>query len=255
MKRTLLLLCLFISAQQLNAQVYEPGSVDEIGIKEKLGDTIPLDLVFTNEHGKYVQLDSLISRPTILSFVYFDCPSICTPILENIADVLPRTGLELGKDFDVLSISFNKKDDPYKAQKKKNNISCSGCEKEPNAWSYLTGDSATIQEIMTSVGMAVKRTGNDFVHAGAIVVVSPQGRITRYLYGIKYMSLDLKMALIEAQNGLDRPTVHRVLKFCYSYDPEGKRYGMNVTKVIGTFILIIMGLVLAFLFYKKRRKK
>lgn len=254
-KHTLLTLVLLLSMSSYT-QVYGPGSTDDIGINEKLGDTIPLDLNFTNENGEFVELGQIIDKPTILSFVYFDCPSICTPILENLADVLPRMGdMELGKDFDVLSISFNKKDDPFKAKKKKNNISCSGCEKEPTAWQYLTGDSASIQDMMTAVGMAVKRTGNDFVHAGAIVIVSPEGKITRYLYGIKYMSLDLKLALIEAQQGIAVPTINRVLKFCYSYDPEGRRYGFNITKVIGTFILVIMGLVIAFLLYKKKRRK
>lgn len=250
------LLILFLGIIQLNliAQVYEPGSNEEIGVKEHLGETIPLDLEFMDEHGEYVQLKDMVDKPTILSFVYFDCPGICTPLLEGISDVITQMDLELGKDYKVLSISFNKNDDPIKAEKKKKNLVCKSCTKKKEHWRYLTGDAESIQQLLTKSGFAVKRTGNDFLHAGAIIVVSPNGIITRYLYGLKFNPLDLKLALIEAQDDLVRPTIHRVLKFCYSYDPVGKRYGLEITKLIGSFILLLLVLVFSILLIRRKKK-
>jgi protein SCO1/2 len=254
MKR--LIICFgLLMAIAIQSQVYEPGSNEEIGVKEHLGETIPLDLTFTDEVGEFVDLKDLIDKPTILSFVYFDCPGICTPLLENLSDVMQQMDLKLGEDYKVLSISFNKKDDPVKAEKKKKNLVCQNCTAQEKHWRYLTGDSAAIEKILTSVGFAVKRTGNDYLHAGAIIIVSPEGKITRYLYGIRFMPMDLKLALIEAQDGLARPTIHRVLNFCYSYDPVGKRYGLELTKLIGTFILIILAIVFAILLFRRKKKK
>ncbi|MBC8147852.1 MAG: SCO family protein [Bacteroidetes bacterium] len=254
--KKLLLLTFCISLFLIGtAQVYQPGSTDQVGINEHLGETIPLDLVFKNEKNETVVLGDLITKPTILSFVYFDCPGICTPLLENLSDVIEQMDLKLGEDYNALSISFNKNDDTEKAVKKKKNLVCELCVDKQEHWKYLTGDSLAIEKILTSVGFAVKRTGNDFLHAGAIIIVSPKGKITRYLYGIRYMPLDLKLALIEAEDGLARPTIHRVLNFCYSYDPVGKQYGLEITKLIGTFILILIVITMFILFFRSRKKK
>jgi len=237
------------------AQVYQPGSTDQVGINEHLGETIPLDLEFVNDKNEKVILGDIITKPTILSFVYFDCPGICTPLLENLSDVIEQMDLQIGEDYNALSISFNKNDDAAKAIKKKKNLVCEMCVEKDKHWQYLTGDSIAIEKILTSVGFAVKRTGNDYLHAGAIIIVSPEGKITRYLYGIRFMPLDLKLALIEAQDGLERPTIHRVLNFCYSYDPIGKQYGLEITKLIGTFILIVIVITMFFLFFRRKKKK
>lgn len=236
-------------------QVYQPGSTGEVGINEHLGSYIPLDLKFVNEKQDTVVLRNIIDKPTILSFVYFDCPGICTPLLEGLSDVIENVDMEIGKDFKVLSLSFNSKDDPVKATSKKRNLVCSGCTEKNANWTFLTGDSAAIEQMLTSVGFAVKRVGNDYLHPGAIIIVSPEGKITRYLYGIKFNPMDLKLALIEAQRGLPRPTINKLLDFCYSYDPEGKRYGLEITKLLGTFTVFIVGTVLLILLIKTRRKQ
>jgi protein SCO1/2 len=239
---------------QLNAQVIQPGIDGQIGINEKLGKTVPLDLKFVNEKNDTVSLGQLIDRPTILTLVYFDCPGICTPLLEGVSEVIEEMDMEVGKDYKVISISFNPNDNSTKAVSKKSDIVCDKCKAKNENWTYLTGDSAAINRILTSVGFSIKRVGNDFLHPGAIMVLSPKGVITRYLYGIKFMPLDLKLALIEAQDGLARPTVHRVLQFCYSYDPVGKRYGLEITKLLGTFILILVVFTFIILFFYSRKK-
>lgn len=242
---------IFLNAK---AQVYQPGSTGQVGITEHLGEQIPMDLKFINEKKDTVLLRDLITKPTVLSFVYFDCPGICTPILESISEVIETMDLKLGEDYNVLSISFNKNDNADKAAAKKGNLVCEHCTAKNKYWQYLTGDSTSIEKIITSVGFAVKRTGNDFLHAGVIIVVSPDGKITRYLYGTRFMPMDLKLAIIEAEKGLPRPTIHRVLEFCYSYDPVGKRYGLELTKLIGTFTLILIVIFMIILFIKKRKK-
>lgn len=240
---------------RISAQIYQPGSTGEVGINEQLGSYIPLDLKFLNEKQDTVVLRDLIDKPTILSFVYFDCPGICTPLLEGLSDVIEVLDMELGKDYKALSLSFNSMDDPVKATSKKRNLVCAGCTEKNAHWTFLTGDSTAIEEILTSVGFAVKRVGNDYLHPGAIIIVSPEGKITRYLYGIRFNPMDLKLALIEASKGLPRPTIHRVLEFCYSYDPVGKRYGLELTKLLGTFTLFALASVISILLIRTRRKK
>lgn len=256
MKYKICFLILFLwLVQQTFSQVYQPGSTGEVGINEHLGSYIPLDLKFLNEKQDTVILRDLIDKPTILSFVYFDCPGICTPLLEGLSDVIEMMDLELGKDYKVLSMSFNAKDDPVKASSKKGNLVCAGCKEKNAYWTFLTGDSASIETMLTSVGFAIKRVGNDYLHPGALIIVSPKGKITRYLYGIKFNPMDLKLALIEASKGLPRPTIHRVLEFCYSYDPVGKRYGLELTKLMGTMTIFLIAVVLIILFLRTRRKK
>ncbi len=227
---------------------------NEVGIDEHLNDTLPLDLAFSNEQNQSVTLRQLIDRPTILAFVYFDCPGLCSPLQEGIADVVGKTDLVLGKDYRIITISFNFKDTPEKAiQKKANFITKMGAE-NAKSWFYLTGDSLAVVKILNSVGYKVKITGLDYVHPSAIIAISPEGKITRYLYGTSFFPFDLKMAIVEAQKGISRPTVNRILDFCYTYEPDGKRYTLEITKLAGIITLVILGTFLTFLLIRNRKK-
>jgi protein SCO1/2 len=238
------------------SQSYFSGSQDsiEVGIVEHLGETIPLGLAFQNEEDSTVQLINLINKPTVLTFVYFDCPGLCSPLLDGVSDVIEKTGLELGKDYQVITISFNYRDTPAKAKTKKQNFLRKHSRQHAGSWIYLTGDSANIYKIVDAVGFKFKQTGLDYIHAAAIMVVSPRGKITRYLYGVTFLPLDLKMAIIEAQKGLSRPTINKVLEFCYAYDPAGRRYVLDVMKVSATLILFIIVLFAGNLFLRSRTK-
>lgn len=245
---TLLFICLFLVPAF--SQVF---SEQEIGIAEHLNDTIPMDLVFFNEKNEQVRLGDLIDGPTVLAFVYFNCPSICNPLQEGLAEVIEKTDLELGKDYKVITISFDYRDTPEQAVKKKRNFTTKIGDEKARHWYYLTGDSASIATILGSVGYKIKVAGLDYIHPSALVVVSPKGKITRYLYGLRFMPFDLKMAVIEAQKGLSRPTVNKVLEFCFTYEPEGRKYSLQVTKVVGTLTIFI--LVIFFLVLVLRKKK
>jgi protein SCO1/2 len=249
--KTLAVLLLFFSLLPLShAQPF----TNEVGIDEQLGKTIPLDLVFHNDKNESVTLGELIDKPTILSFVYFDCPGLCSPLQEGLSDLIENSDLVLGKDYTVITISFNYMDTPEKAIQKKANFVTNISKENSPYWYYLTGDSAAIVSILNSVGYKIKIAGVDYIHPSALVMVSPKGKITRYLYGLTFMPFDLKMSVIEAQKGIPQPTINKVLEFCYSYEPEGRRYTLEITKLVGVFMLIIIASLFLVLMVKNKKK-
>jgi len=162
--------------------------------------------------------------------------------------------MELGKDYQILTISFNYNDTPEKAVEKKKNFLQRHSKAHSKDWIYLTGDSANIYPLVNAVGFKFKKAGVDYIHAAVITIISPKGKITRYLYGTNFLPFDVKMAIVEAQKGIARPTINRVLEFCFSYDPEGRKYTLQVTRITGTIILFFALIFLFYLIIKSRRK-
>lgn len=226
----------------------------EVGVDEKLGATIPLDLVLKAEDGQPVTLRSLIDKPTILTLNYFRCAGICTPQLSGVAEVLNRTQAEPGKDFQVLTVSFDERDEPeIAAQKRTNYLGEITRPFPPAAWRFLTGPAATTKALADAVGFKFKRVGDDFVHAGAIIFISPKGKVTRYMYGTTYVPADLQMAAQEAARGEAQPTINKFLKFCFSYDPAGRKYVLNTT-TIGATVIILAALIFVATLVRRGRK-
>lgn len=236
-----------------NAQ--EQQTVPEVGITEQLDKTIPMDLKFLDENGNSVVLGDLIKKPVILTPVYFDCPGICVQLLSGVNDVVEKMDMQLGKDYDIVTFSFNSEDSPEKALDKKKTVLGTRALSGAQNWHFLTGDSTSIYTLTNSLGYYFKRAGNDFVHPASIVILSPEGKITRYLYGVTYLPFDTKMALIEAQKGQSRPSINRILDYCYSYDPAGRKYSLEVTKVSATIIIFLALMLLGFLLITSRRRK
>lgn len=226
----------------------------EIGIIERLGDTIPLDLQFLNESSDTVRLGQLIDKPTILFFVYFDCPNICSPLMDGVADVVSKMDLTLGKDYKIITISFNTRDTPEKAKVKKVNFVQKISKENQKYWMYLTGEQENIDKITDAMGYRYKVQGLDFAHASVIMVLSPSGKITRYLYGLSFLPFDVKMAIVEAQKGLARPTINKVLEYCFAYNPGSKTYTIQITRIVGTFTLLIAAIVFITLLFRRRKK-
>ncbi|MDR3652124.1 MAG: SCO family protein [Paludibacter sp.] len=250
-KKLILIFIFFVSVIECSfAQVDQSP---QVGIVEHLGSTIPLDLKFINDKFDTVSLKQIINKPTILSFVYFDCPGLCSPLLEGLGDVMKKTDLVLGKDYQVITISFNYRDTPEKAKEKKTRFTARYAKGNSDGWIFLTTDSTTIYKITHAAGFITKAVGLDFVHPSAILAVSPTGMITRYLYGITFQPIDFKMALIEANKGQPRPTIQKVLLLCYSYDPQGQRYALDVLKIAG--ILIVFFIIVFVLIYLIKPKK
>ncbi|MBN1791658.1 MAG: SCO family protein [Bacteroidales bacterium] len=257
-----ILLILFLAAAPLfvNAQQFSDGSnltrEIDIGVVEKLGDTIPLDLTFFNEKNELVSLRQLIDRPTIMCFVYFDCPGLCSPLLSGVSDMVGKLTMELGKDYQIITISFNTSDTPEKALEKKRNFVQNISKENQDSWIYLTGTQESISAITAAAGYKYKPQGLDFAHPSVIMVLSPSGKITRYLYGLIYLPFDVKMAIIEAQKGIARPSINKVLEYCFAYNPTSKTYSLQVTRIFGSFILLAaLAIFIPLIIRKKRRNK
>jgi protein SCO1/2 len=254
---TALLLTVILACSAYGQTAGKPVLQDkdvEIGIIEHLGDTIPMDLWFFNEKNDTVTLGELIDKPTIMCFVYFDCPNLCSPLMDGIAETVSNLDLTLGKDYQIITISFNTKDTPEKAAEKKKNFVQNIGKENQSAWIYLTGTQENIDIITEAIGFKYKAQGLDFAHPSAIYVISPHGRITRYLYGLTFLPFDVKMAIIEAQKGIPRPTINKILEYCFAYNPGSKTYTLQVTRIMGAVIIIIMLTVFLFLILRKRKK-
>jgi len=230
----------------------------EIGVVEKLDQYIPLDAMLVNEHGDTVTMGDLIDKPTILNFVYYRCPGICSPLMDGLADAMDGNDMVLGEDYQALTISFDPREGSFLAIKKKNNY-LNLMEKKEQAeagWLFFTSDSASIAALTEAAGFRYKPTGNDFIHSATLIILDPKGKITRYMNGIYFLPFELKMSLLEAAEGKSGPTINRVLQYCYSFDPEGQKYVLNITKVSATLILFFAAVLLLVLFlYRKRKTK
>ena len=234
-------LFLFVVFKGMGQEVNPP-----IGIVEKLGQYIPMDVELYDESGNLVQLKSIINKPTIVTFVYYKCPGICSPLLTEVAKIVDKMDLELGKDYQILTLSFDHNERPELAQEKKDNY-LTEIKKtvDPNGWRFLTGDSANIHKFTDAAGFYFTKSKKDWIHAATLIAISPQGKVTRYLYGIHQLPLDVKLAVMEASEGKTSPTISKILNFCYAYDPEGKHYTFNVVRISG---VVIVGLVAVFMF-------
>lgn len=253
MKKTLITWLLLVTVFAARAQT---GSDVEVGVIEKLDQYIPMDVILIDEHGDTVIIGDLIDKPTILNFVYFRCPGICSPLMDGLADAMDATDLVLGKDYQAMTISFDHREDTFLAVKKKNNYLNLMDKKEQakEGWRFFTSDSANIKALTEATGFRFKPTGNDFIHAATLIILDPKGKITRYMNGIYFLPFELKMSLLDAAESKSGPTINRVLQYCYSYDPEGQRYVLNITKVTGTLILF-MGVILFLVLVLVRKRK
>ncbi len=238
------------------------ASQNDADIEEQLGAKLPLDLQFLDSDGNKVMLKDIINKPTIIDFVYYECPGICSPLMTEVAHVANTSDLKPGVDYQILSISMDETETPQIAKKKKQTfLSLIDSKSFPDtAWRFLTGDSLNIDKLTRSAGFWFKRTGRNFIHAGALIFVSPQGEVCRYLYpgysqtrGFGILPFDFKMAVLEAAQGKKTPVIGRVLQFCFSYDPQGKTYVFNILRICGAGILL--GVIVFVVIIKVKPKK
>ena len=254
---TFVIYCTVLDGQNVVNPVADNNDL-EIGVIEHLDEFLPDSISLINENGQQVWLADVIDKPTIINFVYFRCPGICSPLMEAVAGVMDKSDLVPGVDYQVLTISF----DPTETidlgiRKKANylNLMSRKVEEAKTGWLFFTSDSASIIRATNATGFKYKRTGNDFLHAASLTVVSNEGKITRYLNGMYFLPFEWKMAIVEASKGQSGPTLNKVLRFCYSYDPVGQTYVMNITKVTGTLILFFAALFLLVLIFKPKKKE
>ncbi|MCX8057763.1 MAG: SCO family protein [Ignavibacteria bacterium] len=249
--RLLLIQILIISINLLAS----PEPQKKAALEEQLGNFIPLDAKFTNENGQEVTLREVIKKPTILTLVFYECKGICTPLLTELAEELNKVDLELGRDFQIVTISFDPEESAALAKSKKANYIKLLKNKPPDeAWTFLVGDSSNIYSVTNSVGFYFFKEEDQFVHPGALIFISPEGKITRYLLGIDYLPFNIKMAILEAGEGKVGPTIAKLIKFCYAYDAEGRTYALNITRIIGIITLLAVGIFVIFLISKSKKR-
>jgi protein SCO1/2 len=232
-----------------------PELLKEVGIDQKLNDSIPLDLAFRDEHGNRVELGEYFgSKPVILTLVYYSCPMLCTQVLNGLNRSLKEIPMEMGRDFRVVTVSIDPTERPILAEAKQ--VMYAGMYGRPGAaegWRFLTGSAREIKQLANAVGFryAYDPDSKQFAHASVIMILTPEGKISRYLYGIQYPQRDLRLGLVEASNGKIGSPVDQILLFCYHYDPHTGKYGLLISRIIqlsGLLTVLIGAVFLIFLF-------
>ncbi len=229
---------------------------DGVGIDEHLGGYVPLDAAFTGEDGKPVALRDIVTQPTILALVYYRCPNACDYLLTSMADTFRVLPAEPGRDYRVLTISIDERETPAEARTARR-IGLESIQKPfpPEAWRFLTGDAVQIHRVADAIGFHFVRNGNDFDHPLGLVILSPQGKIVRYMTGTDFLPIDLKMSLLEASTGTVGPTIAKVLRICFSYDPQSHRFVFRSLQVTATVTLALAaGFVLYLLLSGRKRR-
>ena len=238
-----------------------PKALNGVGIDQKLNEQLPLDLVLTDENGKSVKLgDYFGKKPVVLSLVYYQCPMLCNQMLNGMVTAFKVMAFKPGEEFEVVTVSFDPRETASLAAAKKNTyVNYLPEARRPGAaagWHFLTGGEASIKRLTDAVGFRYHwdEATNQFAHASAIYVTTPEGRLARYFYGIEYAPRDLRLGLIEAADNKIGSPVDQLLLYCYHYDPATGKYGarvMNMMRVGG--VATLLGVVVM-LFALRRRK-
>lgn len=222
-----------------------PAPLRAAKIEQRLGEQLPLDLTFRDEAGRTVQLKEYFgAKPILIALVYYDCPMLCNQVLNGLSGALRALSFDVGKEFDVVTVSFDPREGPEAAARKKQAYMQEY--KRPTAaagWHFLTGDEASIQKLTDAIGFyfTYDEQTNQFAHASGVMMATPEGKLSHYFYGIEYAPKELRLGLVQAsQNKIGNP-VDQLLLYCYHYDPATGKYGpviMNIVRVAGVATLI-----------------
>jgi protein SCO1 len=252
MARTLFFALFLSIALSGNAQMKNSSPID---IDEKLGSQIALDTVLKDEDGKVVTLRQYMDKPAILMFNYLRCPGICPVLISNMVQAVNKMNLEPGRDYRLVAVSFDPTDTPDKAREKKANyLNQMKRPFSPDSWHFLTGSAENSKAVADSAGFNYRRQGDMYVHPGGIMVLTPKGVLSRYLYGTSFVPADVEIAVREAARGQVLPSVSRILSFCYVTDPKGRGYVFSVTRFVGSGTLIVAAIFVIFVLRGKSKK-
>lgn len=239
-----------------------PSALTEIGIEQRLGETLPLGADFKDESGQTVILGEYFQRgrPVILALVYYECPMLCNQVLNGLTGSLKGMSFDVGKEFDVIAVSFDARENekPGLAQNKKTAYTDRyGRAGSTNGWHFLTGDQASIDAITVATGFKYRwdDKSDQFAHASAVMIVTPEGKLSKYFYGIDYSPKDLKLGIMESGENRVGTVVDQLMLYCYHYDPSTGKYGFAILNVIRAFAvatLLGMGLM-GFVFWRRNK--
>jgi protein SCO1/2 len=230
----------------------------QVGFEEKQGQYVDLGVKLVNESGDTVLLKNIINKPTILNLVYFQCAGTCSPLMWGVSKFIDGVDLKLGKDYEVITVSF----DPTERirlgiDKKASYLSTMQKKEEGKNWLFFVSDSANLARLTKSVGFNYQKVNDQFVHPTGLIALAADGKIIRYLRGIDFLPFDIKITMVEASDGKIGPSINRLLAVCYGYDSKGNQFVFNVTRVsaiVISFIVVIIFLILAFTRIKSKTK-
>ncbi len=257
MKKALLCVLLLMPGQ-LRAQDPPDRILTQIGVDQKLNAPVPLDLHFKDEAGNDVQLRNLFrGKPIVLSLVYYECPMLCSMTLNGLVKSIRPLAFSIGEEFDVLTISIDPRETPQLAAAKKNvYVKDYGRPGAGSGWHFLTGSSEAIRELTDAVGYRYQWDDytKQWAHVSAILILTPDGRVSQYLYGIEFSARDVRLSLVHASENKIGSVVDRVLLYCYHYNPATGRYGIAIMNTVRLASLGTIVALAAFIFLSRRRE-
>jgi protein SCO1/2 len=260
-------LCSGLPVQAHHVAQHEPDWPQQVGLDQRLHEFIPLDLAFVDETGKPVYLrDYFHSKPVILTLAYYDCPNLCALVLNGLLKTLRTLSLTVGTHFNVLTVSINPADTPALAAAKQTQYTRGyGRANVANAdathgWHFLTGEPEAIQHLTQAVGFrySYDATQGQFAHATGIMVLTPQGQLSRYFYGVEYAPRDVQLGLVEAAAHKIGSPIDRLLLLCYHYDPQSGTYNLAILRVLraaGVATVVALGTCMGVMLRRERHKK
>jgi protein SCO1/2 len=228
-----------------------PPALKHVGIEQRLNQQIPPGLEFRDEAGNLVRLGQYFGRrPLILNFVYFHCPMLCNQVLNDLTGSLRAVGYTVGRDFDILTVSFDPQETPQMAViKKKAILAAYGRPEAEKGWHFLTGSAASVAALTQAAGFQYQYNPktDQYAHPTAIMLLTPAGKISQYFYGIDFAPRDLRLGLVQASNGQVGTLIDQALLYCYRYDPQTGKYSAIITRVLRISGAVWLALVSVFL--------
>jgi len=258
----LLMACATVSAQLYSEPVAKPPQgldpiLTNVGVEQKLNSQIPLDAKFRDENGQPVVLKQYFEKPVILTLVYYTCPMLCSEVLNGTASSLKPVKFDIGKEFNVVTISIDPKDTAGTARgKKKMMMARYGRKGAEQGWHFLTGDKENIDAVAKAVGWkyAYDSRSGQYAHASAIMLLTPEGKVSRYFYGIEYSAKDIQFGIMDASQNKIGSIADQVVLYCYHYDPATGKYGVAVMRLVRAAGLLTVALICGFVFMAVRRE-
>lgn len=222
------------------------------GVEEKTGNFLPEKLWFYNEDSIIVNISSLIKKPTLITFNYYNCPDLCTPLLEGVAELVNKTGLDIGKDYQIFTISIDETEGPYLARNKKETIlaKINNYNEAANNWKFFTGNKENIQLITETTGWKFKRNGDGFIHPAVVLLITPKRMISQYLYGTFFNPVHFQLGVTGAWNEQTSAPRIETLKYCYNYERKANVYSRPFTIIAGIAIIASIIIFFMILIYK-----